>query len=133
MNKNTPAAATAPPISLPCRPASGTLLALAAANGGNLRAIAAALTELLQRYGAAELQAAIAEALDRNVPHHNAVRFALERRRQERGSRRPSPSICRPCEAKTPPSGPPASNSTTRSREAPMSDRDASLRAKPKP
>ncbi|MGO9484583.1 MAG: IS21 family transposase [Rhodomicrobium sp.] len=65
-------------------PASADLLARAAANGGNLRAIAAALTQLLQRYGAAELQAAIAEALDRDVPHQNAVRFALERRRQER-------------------------------------------------
>jgi hypothetical protein len=70
-------------------PASADLLARAAANGGNLRAIAAALTQLLQCYGAAELQAAIAEALDRDVPHQNAVRFALERRRQER--RQPPP------------------------------------------
>ena len=65
-------------------PASADLLARAGANGGNLRSIAAALTQLLQCYGAAELQAAIAEALDRDVPHQNAVRFALERRRQER-------------------------------------------------
>jgi Mu transposase, C-terminal domain len=70
-------------------PASQTLLARAAANGGNLRSIAATLTGLLQRYGAAELQAAIAEALERNVPHPNAVRFALDRRRQER--RQPPP------------------------------------------
>jgi transposase len=70
-------------------PASETLLAKAAANGGNLRSIAATLTGLLQRYGAAELQAAIAEALERNVPHPNAVRFALDRRRQER--RQPPP------------------------------------------
>ena len=65
-------------------PASETLLTCAAERGGNLRAIAAALTRLLQRFGAAELQAAITEALDRDVPHPNAVRFALERRRQER-------------------------------------------------
>ncbi len=65
-------------------PASETLLARAAANGGNLRSIAAALSELLERYGAAELQAAIAEALERDVPHPNAARFALDRRRQER-------------------------------------------------
>lgn len=65
-------------------PASETLLTHAAGRGGNLRAIAAALTQLLQRFGAAELQAAILEALDRDVPHPNAVRFALERRRQER-------------------------------------------------
>lgn len=41
-----------------------------------------ALTELLERYGAAELTVAIADALARGVPHPNAVRLALERRRQ---------------------------------------------------
>jgi transposase len=65
-------------------PASETLLMRAAERGGNLGTIATTLTRLLQRYGAAELQAAIAEALDRDVPHPNAVSFALERRRQER-------------------------------------------------
>jgi transposase len=70
-------------------PASQTLLTYAAERGGNLRAITAGLTRLLQRYGAAELQAAILEALDRDVPHTNAVRFALERRRQDR--HRPPP------------------------------------------
>jgi hypothetical protein len=40
---------------------------------------------LLTRYGAGELQAAIGEALDRGVPHPNAVRLALERRREQRG------------------------------------------------
>jgi len=65
-------------------PASETLLTRAAERGGNLRAIAAALTRLLQRFGAAELQVAIVEALDSDVPHPNAVRFALERHRQER-------------------------------------------------
>ena len=39
---------------------------------------------LLARYGAAELQAAIGDALDREVPHPNAVRLALERRREQR-------------------------------------------------
>src|SRR6516225_3748043 len=39
---------------------------------------------LLARYGAAELEAAITEALARNVPHPNAVRLTLERRREER-------------------------------------------------
>ena len=65
-------------------PASETLLMQAAGRGDTIRSIAAALLRLLQRYGAAELQAAIAEALARDVPHPNAVRFALERRRQER-------------------------------------------------
>jgi hypothetical protein len=41
-----------------------------------------ALAELLERYGIAELTAAIDEALARDVPHPNAVRLALERRRQ---------------------------------------------------
>jgi hypothetical protein len=38
----------------------------------------------LARYGASELQAAILEALVRDVPHPNAVRLVLDRRRQER-------------------------------------------------
>jgi len=37
------------------------------------------------RYGAAALQAAIGEALQRDVPHPNAVRLALERAREEQG------------------------------------------------
>lgn len=40
------------------------------------------LVELLERYGVTELTAAIDEALARDVPHPNAVRLALERRRQ---------------------------------------------------
>jgi hypothetical protein len=40
--------------------------------------------QLLARYGAAELQAAVLEALTRDVPHPNAVRLVLDRRRQER-------------------------------------------------
>jgi len=36
------------------------------------------------RYGAAELEAAIGEALTRGVPHPNAVRLALEHRREQR-------------------------------------------------
>jgi hypothetical protein len=42
-------------------PASATPHTRTAANGGNLRAIAAALTKLSQRYGTAELQAAMTE------------------------------------------------------------------------
>jgi transposase len=65
-------------------PQSQTLLLHAAERGDNLGTITAALLRLLQRYGAAELQAAIIEALDRGVPHPNAVRLALERRRELR-------------------------------------------------
>ena len=65
-------------------PASQTLLVRAAERGANLGAITAALMRLLRRYGGAELQAAIMAALDRDVPHPNAVRLALERRREDR-------------------------------------------------
>jgi hypothetical protein len=41
--------------------------------------------DLLDRYGAGALQAAITEALARGVPHPNAVRLALERRRAASG------------------------------------------------
>src|SRR6266404_1336956 len=65
-------------------PASKTLLIRAAERGSNLGSITGALLRLLDRYGAAELQATIIEALDRDVPHPSAVRLALERRRHER-------------------------------------------------
>src|SRR6185369_3570170 len=65
-------------------PASQTLLMRAADRGDNLGTITAALLRLLDRYGAAELDAAIREALDRDVPHPNAVRLALDRRREQR-------------------------------------------------
>ncbi|HOX90695.1 MAG TPA: IS21 family transposase [Burkholderiaceae bacterium] len=66
-------------------PAAATLLERAAARGDNLGSITAALLRLLQRYGAAALQAAVVEALQRDVPHPNAVRLALERARQDSG------------------------------------------------
>jgi hypothetical protein len=65
-------------------PNSRALLTRAAERGDNLGSITATLLRLLERYGAAELQAAIAEALARDVPHPNAVRLALERRREQR-------------------------------------------------
>ncbi len=42
------------------------------------------LLELLDRYGAGELESAIAEALQQQLPHPNAVRQVLEQRRQQR-------------------------------------------------
>jgi len=65
-------------------PASQALLVRAAERGDNLGTITAALLRLLDRYGAAELEASISEALERGVPHPNAVRLALERRREQR-------------------------------------------------
>ena len=66
-------------------PASATLLERAGARGDNLGSITAALMRLLERWGAAALQAAITEALDGGVPHPNAVRLALERAREAAG------------------------------------------------
>ena len=65
-------------------PISQTLLNLAAERGYSLGAITTNLLELLDRYGTSELEAAINEALLRNVPHPNAVRISLEKRREER-------------------------------------------------
>jgi len=65
-------------------PASQELLRQAAERGEPLGRIARTLTEWLDRYGVAELSAAIDEALAHCVPHPNAVRLALERQRQVR-------------------------------------------------
>jgi len=63
-------------------PASRDLLTQAVERGEPLGRTVRALTELLECYGVAELTAAISDALGRGVPHPNAVRLALERRRQ---------------------------------------------------
>jgi hypothetical protein len=77
-------------------PASRTLLVRAAERGDNLGSITATLVQLLERYGASQLDAAIIEALERNVPHPNAVRLALERRRD---NRRQEPPVAIPLPA----------------------------------
>lgn len=66
-------------------PASAELLARAGTRGYNLGSITEALLRLLERYGAAAVQTAIEEALERDVPHPNAVRLALERAREAAG------------------------------------------------
>jgi len=66
-------------------PASQILLIRAAERGANLGTITAALMRLLDRTSATDLQLAILDALERDVPHPNAVRLALERRREQRG------------------------------------------------
>jgi len=67
-------------------PHSRELLRQAAERGEPLGRTARTLLDLLDRYGVAELDVAIRDALAREVPHPNAVRLALERRRQERDS-----------------------------------------------
>ena len=63
-------------------PQSRELLRQAAERGEPLGRLTRSLLELLDRYGVTELAAAITDALAREVPHPNAVRLALERRRQ---------------------------------------------------
>jgi transposase len=67
-------------------PAAQELLQRAAGRGDNLGTITADLLRLLDHYGAAELDAAIQDALARGVPHPNAVRLALDRRRERRNA-----------------------------------------------
>jgi transposase len=65
-------------------PASRELLVRLAERGENLGAATTALVRLLDRYGAAELEAAVVEVLGQDVCHPHAVRHVLERRRRER-------------------------------------------------
>ncbi len=64
-------------------PSSVTLLTQAAERGYSLASITSQLLQLLDSYGRAELEMAIQEALLRNVPHPNAVRLSLDKRRHE--------------------------------------------------
>ena len=65
-------------------PACRDLLVRAAARNENLGSLTAALMNLLDRYGAAELREAVLEALSHGAPHPNSVRCALDRRREAR-------------------------------------------------
>jgi len=65
-------------------PASVELLNQAGARGENLGTITQALLRLVDRYGATEVQTAVLTALERKVPHPNAVRLALESQREAR-------------------------------------------------
>ncbi len=65
-------------------PQSRELLTLAAERGEPIGRMTRTLLKLLDRYGVTELQAAVADALQRDVPHPNAVRLALERQREAR-------------------------------------------------
>ena len=64
-------------------PTSQALLIQAAERGYNMGSIVSQLLQLLDDYGATELDAAIGIALSNGVPHPNAVRISLEKRREE--------------------------------------------------
>lgn len=63
-------------------PSSALLLKEAGERGHSLRSLVRALQRLLDEYGASELELACVEAMERGVPHDNAVRQSLERRRE---------------------------------------------------
>lgn len=64
-------------------------LDLVARRGGNLGNVTSRLLSYVDLYGAVEVVAALAEAIERGTPHVGAVRFLLERRR--RAANRPVP------------------------------------------
>jgi hypothetical protein len=107
-------------------PESQTSLLRAAERGDNLGTITAALLQLLERYGAAELDAVIREAIARSVPHPNAVRLALDHRRELRNKAPPLPSFCPSMSRRAMPMcSRTASNPMTNSRSKAMSNLEA--------
>lgn len=65
-------------------PISRTLLIQAAERGYNIGSVIVQLLQLLDDYGASDLNTAINVALSKGVPHPNAVRISLEKQREER-------------------------------------------------
>lgn len=76
-------------------PASLELLERAAERGEGIGGITSALLRLVDRYGAADVQAAVLTALSRGVPHPHAVRLALEVQREAR-NQPPPVEMCMP-------------------------------------
>jgi transposase len=70
-------------------PSSKDFLVQAAERGHNLNRIVQGITELLQLYGAEDLEAAIQEALATERVHVSAVKQSLDRRRSEKGRDEP--------------------------------------------
>jgi len=65
-------------------PDSVELLKLAVERGNRPSTVVALLLQLLDSYGASEMQSAITEALQQQTPHPDAVRQLLEHRREKR-------------------------------------------------
>jgi transposase len=66
-------------------PASRELLTHLAERGANLGSATARLLLLLEEFGAARLEQAIREAIEKDIPHHHAVRQILERQHRAEG------------------------------------------------
>ena len=67
------------------RPIAGAFLEKAADHHYHLGSTVKNLLQLLDEYGAAELEVAMKEALSKNVPHPNSVRISLQKNREEAG------------------------------------------------
>ncbi|MNL28874.1 hypothetical protein D3C87_1505380 [compost metagenome] len=74
-------------------PSSRRFLQLVCERGLNLGGAVSGLLSLLERHGAQELEAALAEVADNGVGHLSGVRHVLDRRREERGMPPPSPVV----------------------------------------
>ena len=72
-------------------PQCADLLALAADQGLPLGPVVVALQRLIERFGATEVQIAVAEAVTQSRPHADAVLQCLERRREQSQSPPPIP------------------------------------------
>lgn len=72
-------------------PESEAFLEAGFARGESAAAQTQQLLELLDRYGASELRAALKEALERKTPRASSVAYLLERRRRTRKARRLPP------------------------------------------
>jgi len=70
-------------------PQAQELVRVLAERGGNIGGAVARLEELLDAFGAAELAAAVDEALAMDAPHVAAVRQVLDRRRRDAGQPAP--------------------------------------------
>ena len=66
-------------------PSTRAFLHVVADRGGNMGATVNGLLKMLERHGAAELEAALAEAIAAGVGHLQAVHHVLDRRRETRG------------------------------------------------
>ena len=66
-------------------PASRELLTCLAQRGANLGTATARLLRLLEEFGGNRLEQAIREAMDKDIPHHHAVRQILERQCRAEG------------------------------------------------
>ena len=72
-------------------PSTRAFLHVVADRGGNMGATVNGLLKMLERHGAADLEAALAEAVAAGVGHLQAVHHVLDRRREQRGLLPPVP------------------------------------------